>query len=123
MACHASQVWRHISKYILQPGDPQRVHVLLLHAVFEKWDIQRQVSNMSPFGQCNWHFHCGGVACEHAEGSQHGSEHGLDSERITVQGPIPVWMPVPEGIQETNLAVFMESFQVREVLLKFFGLA
>ena len=30
-----------------------------------------------------------------------------------VQGPIPVWMPVPEGIQNTNLAAFMENFQVR----------
>ena len=47
MACHASQAWRHISKYILEPADPQYVHVLVLHAVFDRWDIQHQVSNMS----------------------------------------------------------------------------
>ena len=47
MTFKALQAWRYISKYIIQPADPQRVHVLVLHAVFDEWDIQHQVSNMS----------------------------------------------------------------------------
>ena len=30
---------------------------------------------------------------------------------MMAQGPIPVWWPAPEGIGDTNLAAFMESFQ------------
>ena len=52
MACYASQAWRHISKYILQPADAQHVHVLILHAVFHKWDTQRQVRNTSMVWLC-----------------------------------------------------------------------
>ena len=29
-----------------------------------------------------------------------------------MEGPIPVWIPTPEGIRDTNLATFMASFQV-----------
>ena len=39
----------------------------------------------------------------------------MDFSAHFMQGPIPVWMPVPEGIQDTNLAAFMKSFQVRSL--------
>ena len=63
----------YIEVHSIQPADPQHVHVLILHAVFNEWDTQRQVSDISPARQCIRHRHY--IACAYK--SCWGSEQGL----------------------------------------------
>ena len=39
-----AQVWRRVSKEVLQPSHPFELHQFLLNAVYQGWDVQTQVA-------------------------------------------------------------------------------
>ena len=90
-----AQVWRRVSKEVLQPSHPFKLHQLLLNAVYQGWDAQTQVAALPR------------TSCRSLKPYKI-----LRGASFAMKGPIPVWIPTPEGIRDTNLANFMASFQV-----------
>ena len=85
------QVWQVISKDLLQPEHPFALHKWLLHQVYSSWDVKTQVCAVQRLTAAMWFT----VIAPHH-----------------LQGPIPVWIPNPMGCADTNLAIFMQTFQV-----------
>ncbi len=79
---------------MLTPEHPHVLHVLLLRAAFAGWDTAKQARCLSQ--------------CWHVQSAHHLRKRSL----MHAQGPIPVWSPTAEGVADTNLAAFMQSFQV-----------
>ena len=80
-----------ISKDLLRPEHPFALHKWLLHQVYSGWDVKTQVCAV----------HCLTAAMLlNVIAARH------------LQGPIPVWIPNPMGCADTNLAMFMQTFQV-----------
>ena len=102
----ALQAWLTISRQVMRQDHPFQLHQLLHKQVFQDWD--RSQVRLQPTlwlflsNLCTWNYiFTDGKAIQHV-----------------LQGPAPVWVPSDNGKQDTNLAQFMQTWQVSSVKIR-----